>query len=413
MASAEPRGARAAVIDAARRRAGAVYPEGVAPGLTRLRGRIAEWALAEVAPGRLLPWLPVAFGSGIVLYLTAAREPNLIAVCLVMIATAGLAFVVRHRPIAFPLSIGVAALAGGFAIAAAQTARIAHPVLQRPIATANVSGFVEIREGRERSDRVTIKVQTLEARNLADKPERVRLAIRKHTAPPVGSFVELKAHLSPPLQPLRPGGYDFARDMYAQQIGASGYALGKINVVGAKSSPGLWVRYASLLDATRALIDSRIHAELPGDRGAIASALITGTRDAISTPVNDAMYISSLAHVLSISGYHMAVVAGIVFFVVRGSLALIPPLATRRPIKKWAAGIALAAVFFYMLLSGSEVATPQRSLIMIAIVLIGIMLDRPTLTFAPSASPRCACSRCRRRPWRIRASRCRSRPRSR
>src|SRR5262249_49914424 len=28
------------------------------------------------------------------------------------------------------------------------------------------------------------------------------------------SFVEFKARLSPPLEPLRPGGYDFARDMY-------------------------------------------------------------------------------------------------------------------------------------------------------------------------------------------------------
>jgi len=380
MVSGKPRGARAAVVDTARGRAGAVYPDGFASSLTRLRGRIAEWALAEVAPGRLLPWLPVAFGSGIVLYLAAQREPSLIAVSIAALVTAALAFGVRHRPVAFPLTVGVAALAAGFAIAAAQTARIAHPVLQRTVATAAVSGFVEIREGREKSDRVTLLVQTLDARNVAEKPERVRLAIRKHTAPPVGTFVELKAHLSPPLQPLRPGGYDFARDMYAQQIGASGYALGKINVVEAKSAPSLWVRYAAVLDSTRALIDSRIHAVLPGDRGAIASALITGTRDAISTPVNDAMYISSLAHVLSISGYHMAVVAGIVFFVVRGGLALVPPLATRRPIKKWAAAIALAAVFFYMLLSGSEVAT-QRSFIMIAIVLIGIMLDRPTLTF--------------------------------
>jgi competence protein ComEC len=31
------------------------------------------------------------------------------------------------------------------------------------------------------------------------------------------------------------------------------------------------------------------------------------------------MYISGIGHVLSISGYHMAVVAGIVFFVVRPS----------------------------------------------------------------------------------------------
>ena len=83
---------------------------------------------------------------------------------------------------------------------------------------------------------------------------------------------------------------------------------------------------------------------------------------------------------LSISGYHMAVVAGIVFFFVRAGLALVPALASRRPIKKWAAGAALFAATFYLLLSGSEVAT-QRSYIMIAIVLIGVMIDRAAITF--------------------------------
>src|SRR4029453_16502442 len=77
------------------------------------------------------------------------------------------------------------------------------------------------------------------------------------------------------------------------------------------------------------------------DHGSIASALITGKRDAISGPVNDAMYVSSLAHVLSISGYHMAVVAGIVFFLIRAVLALIPSLASRYPIKKGAASGAI------------------------------------------------------------------------
>jgi competence protein ComEC len=90
--------------------------------------------------------------------------------------------------------------------------------------------------------------------------------------------------------------------------------------------------------------------------------------------------ISSLAHVLSISGYHMAVVAGIMFFFVRAALALSPSLAVRRPIKKWAAGVALLAAAFYLLLSGAEVAT-QRSFIMIAIVLIGVMIDRAAITF--------------------------------
>ena len=69
----------------------------------------------------------------------------------------------------------------------------------------------------------------------------------------------------------------------------------------------------------------------------------------------------------------MAVVSGIVFFVIRAVLAVIPSLAHRRPIKKWAASGALLAATFYLLLSGAEVAT-QRSYIMIAIVLIGVML---------------------------------------
>ena len=137
------------------------------------------------------------------------------------------------------------------------------------------------------------------------------------------------------------------------------------------------MRSSSTAFATRST--ARIRAAVPGDAGAIASALITGKRDAISAPVNDAMYVSSLAHVLSISGYHMALVAGVVFFVVRALLALSPALALRHAIKKWAALAALIAAFLYLLLSGAEVAT-QRAFIMTAIVLVAVMVDRSALT---------------------------------
>ncbi len=133
------------------------------------------------------------------------------------------------------------------------------------------------------------------------------------------------------------------------------------------------------IDNVRDAIDRRIRAAVPGDAGAIASALITGKRDAISSSVNDAMYVSSLAHVLSISGYHMAVVAGVVFFVIRALLALIPGIAIRHPIKKWGAVGALVAAALYLALSGAEVAT-QRAFIMTAIVLVGVMADRAALT---------------------------------
>jgi competence protein ComEC len=80
------------------------------------------------------------------------------------------------------------------------------------------------------------------------------------------------------------------------------------------------------------------------------------------------------------SGYHMAVVAGVVFFTVGALLALIPALTTGFPIKKWSAAAALAAAAFYLLLSGAEVAT-QRSFFMTAVVLIAVMVDRRAVTF--------------------------------
>src|SRR6201999_2540140 len=143
---------------------------------------------------------------------------------------------------------------------------------------------------------------------------------------------------------------------------------------------GLSLRYAAVMQGLRDAIDARIRTALDGDKRAIATALLTGRRDAITTPVNDAMFISGLGHVLSISGYHMAVVAGVVFFAVRALLALLPALTVGFPIKKWSAAAALAAAAFYLLLSGAEVAT-QRSFFMTAVVLIAVLVDRRAITF--------------------------------
>jgi competence protein ComEC len=340
---------------------------------------LQEWAIADTGPGRLVPWLPVAFGLGIAFYFSAQREPVWWAGLSVAIAAATSAIALRARPVAFPIALAVAAIAAGFTTATFKSLRVEHAVLAAPVNYAEVSGFVENREERERTDRFLLRVHSIDAGRSGVTLQRVRLSVRKGMAPIVGSFVTLRARLNPPLRPLRPGGYDFARDMYFQGIGATGFVLGQIKVSNPPYPANLWLTYASAIHSMRDAIDARIRSVISGDRGAIASALITGKRDAISAPVNDAMYVSSLAHVLSISGYHMAVVAGVVFFVIRASLALIPAFASRYPIKKWAALAAIVVAAFYLLLSGSEVAT-QRAFIMTAIVLIGVMFDRPALT---------------------------------
>ena len=86
-------------------------------------------------------------------------------------------------------------------------------------------------------------------------------------------------------------------------------------------------------------MERRITAVLPGSTGGMASALITGKRGAISEEVNQAFRNSGLAHLLAVSGDHLGLVGGFVFFAVRGFLALIPWVALRCPIKKIAAGV--------------------------------------------------------------------------
>ncbi len=349
---------------------------GVWPSLVET---LREWAKAEAGAGRLFPWVPLAFGCGIALYFAADHEPVLWVAAGTAVVLALGAILLRRSRLFVPM-IMIAAIAAGFAAATWKTARISHNVLAKPLYSVSLSGFVETRDIRERTDRFVLRVTAMDAQRSDVKLERVRLSVRKGTAPDVGSFVQLKARLMPPLSPLRPGSYDFSRDMFFQGIGASGFAMGVITTVTPPETGGWHLRYAAVMQGLRDAIDARIRAVLDGDNRAIATALLTGRRDAITTPVNDAMFISGLGHVLSISGYHMAVVAGVVFFAVRALLALIPGLAAGFPIKKWSAAAALVASAFYLLLSGAEVAT-QRSFFMTAVVLIAVIVDRRAITF--------------------------------
>ena len=132
------------------------------------------------------------------------------------------------------------------------------------------------------------------------------------------------------------------------------------------------------MQRVRQAIGARIAAALPGETGAIATALITGERGGISEATNDVFRDSGILHILSISGFHMAIMAGSVFFLVRLGLALFPSIALRYPIKKWAAAAAILAGFAYLMISGAAFAT-VRSAIMISIMFLAVLLDRPAL----------------------------------
>ncbi|TIO82388.1 MAG: ComEC/Rec2 family competence protein, partial [Mesorhizobium sp.] len=95
--------------------------------------------------------------------------------------------------------------------------------------------------------------------------------------------------------------------------------------------------------------------------------------------INEAMRRTGIYHIISISGLHMALVAGTVMLLLRGAFALFPDFSSRRPVKKYAAAIALMSIAAYLVISGVVVAA-ERSFIMLAVMLIAVLFDRAALT---------------------------------
>lgn len=332
-------------------------------------------------------WLPVAFGAGIGVYFALPFEPPLWAAPAAFApAAAGAWFARRRLSLAFALWLAAAAAAGAGA-AGLRTALAAAPILAWEHGPAELRGEVASVERRPAGYRVVVEVDGIDRLPAEEWPERVRLNMRTGAPPPPGRPIAVRAVLLPPPAPAAPGGFDFARALYFQRIGAVGYAVGPPRG-GAEGAAA-----PRRLEALRLGIAERIEAAMTdgrdGDpewrrRARIAAALLTGLRGGIDEAVLAWLRDSGLAHLLAISGLHLGLVAGLVFYSVRLGLALVEPLALRRPIKKWAAGAALAAAFGYLLLTGATIPT-QRAFVMTGMVLAAVMLDREPLTMRPVA----------------------------
>jgi competence protein ComEC len=343
-----------------------------------LRGRLGDALGREAGQRRLFPWLAVAFGVGILVYFTAADgQPWLPAP--VGAGLAGLALATRlgARPILLALVLGLAAACFGFAAAAWRVERVAAPVLTRTM-VAPLTGLIEALDEREVGARLIVRVESFGTLAPEALPRRVRVSFRK--APPLrpGDRLSATARLLPPPEAARPGGYDFARDAYFQGLGAVGSLTGAITVRPADDLP-LALRLAAALDDARNTLTRRIAEGYGGQPGAVAAALVTGKRGLIGPASNDALRAAGIYHVVSISGLHMVLAAGVVFWLVRAGLALVPRCALFWPVKKIAAGFAMTGVTAYCAFSGWDIAA-ERSLVMTLIMLGAILVDRPALS---------------------------------
>jgi competence protein ComEC len=341
------------------------------------RGRISGGVLLAAALARTLEaesdrlslWVPVLFACGILTYFGLPEEPRLLSAAALVMAAAGIYLAARGTGLGLVVGGAALALAAGFATARLHTEMARAPVLTKEMRGITVKGWVELYEPRDKSKAmITLRVIGLGELPPQETPYRVRVTLPAASAKvSTGEAVSLKATLRPPPEPIAPHGFDFGRTAWFDRLGAAGYGTGTVETLAGAGVAPLGLRLWAAIDRLRSVVNARIRASLPGERGEIAAALITGERAGISEEDNQAMRDSGLFHILSISGLNMVIMAGTVFWLVRAGLALIPSIALRYPIRKWAAGAALAAALFYLLLSGAAVPT-VRSWIMMSVV---------------------------------------------
>ena len=187
----------------------------------------------------------------------------------------------RGPELARPLAVAAGCLAAGLA-------RGGHPGPSRRRADAGLS-LLRPGRGPDRRDRpLAVRRPAPDAGpggaatrcRPTDTPLRVRVSLQGEQAwldPMPGQVVILTASLAAPEGPVEPGGFDFRRMAFFDQLGAVGYTRTPGAAAGRSPSRG-----RQPIDRLRALPDARHAAAHAGQAGAFAAGAMTGDRSAIT-----------------------------------------------------------------------------------------------------------------------------------
>jgi competence protein ComEC len=325
----------------------------------------------------------VAFGCGAALYFTLLREP------LVWVGFAGVAVAAaillgasrwsRARALTAMLVLLACGLAG-FSMAKLRTEGAKAPIAGVDTKPQRIEGWVvDIASPGQGGPRLLIAPYRVGDWAPGATPIRVRVTLRGGYLPAPGEPIRLLAVINTPPQPASPGSYDFARDAFFQSVGGVGFALGPVQTWYPPDLPPARLRLTLRINALRWALTRRIVDTLGIKSGGLAAAMTTG-HDAFipKDQVND-LRAAGLAHIISISGLHMAIVGGFVFAIARFGIAAWPWLALRVSGKKVAAGFALASVLAYLVLSGWP-PPAERSAVTAAVAFGAILVDRQAIS---------------------------------
>jgi len=208
-------------------------------------------------------------------------------------------------------------------------------------------------------------------------PQRIRLSWYQPDGNPRGGETwRLGVRLRPPRGQLNPGGFDYEKWLFRNRVGAVGYVrwaepLPKDS--GSRERPVLEVR-----ERFRQWLGSR----LPDGRArGLILALTIGARDGLSPEDRKVLAATGTAHLVAISGLHIGLVAGAIFYLAQFACRLIVGFTwIQRQVICWA--LVLPVTSAYAALAGFGLPA-RRALIMLAVLACWQSLRWPRRPAAP------------------------------
>lgn len=201
-------------------------------------------------------------------------------------------------------------------------------------------------------------------------PDKVRLSWyypqQKIAAGQTWQFwVKLKA----PNGSLNPGGFDYEKWLFARHIGATGYIrkAGQAKLLTTQTS------WQSISVLRQSLLDLLARQVISEDSLALINALTLGDRSSLSRSQWRVLAKSGTAHLMAISGLHIGLIAGMVYWLAFQCWLRVPSLRYSAP--QIGAVCAFIAAVSYAALAGFSVPT-QRALVMVCVFMLSILLRR-------------------------------------
>ncbi len=317
-------------------------------------------------------WVPVFIAIGIILkfYNYISYLPNFFEL---VFCLAAYLVINRINKASAYIVIIISLIILGYSSASIRMDKIdSTPLLKSDMRFVHVTGKITDIENKNNYQRFIL--EDLKIGNVVKDGLKLQINVYKlEEVFNIGDVISATAYLKKLKAKSIPEDFDYGLYLKKKGIGGTGSIMSNITLV--KSSNKL-IKFDNFKNKLFYLTEKNIKDK---NIRSVVNALLTGERGQISKDNWEVIRSSGIAHLLAISGLHIGLIAGFIFFLTRQLMACSEYVTLHYPIKKIAAFLTILLLILYLIFIGSPTSA-IRAVIMTSIILIAIILDREALS---------------------------------